>query len=128
MVETAHAPLGAPFLLMERIDGPLLLDAFVGGDESRRQELLMLFCRMLASLHALDWRMAPPALASWTDAVRDPTDPYAFIDRESTHWGCALARRSSCDGRAHTFAECMRYSRIAPTVWGLQRSRGSWER
>ncbi|HEX8036141.1 MAG TPA: phosphotransferase family protein [Ktedonobacterales bacterium] len=82
MVETAHAPLGAPFLLMERIDGPLLLDAFVGGDESRRQELLMLFCRMLAGLHALDWRMAPPALASWTDAVRDPTDPYAFIDTE----------------------------------------------
>lgn len=82
MVETAHVPLGAPFLLMERIDGPVLLDAFVESDESQRRELLMLFCRTLAGLHALDWHIAPPFVASWAGAVSDPTAPYAFIDAE----------------------------------------------
>ena len=79
-VQTATEPLGSPFLLLERIEGPLLLDAFVAASESRRQELLTLFCITLADLHALDWRIAPPALTSWTDRVSDPNAPYAFID------------------------------------------------
>ncbi|MGZ3675225.1 MAG: phosphotransferase family protein [Ktedonobacterales bacterium] len=91
-VEATPAPLGAPFLLMERIDGPVLLDAFVEGDESRRQDLLILFCGMLAGLHALDWSIAPPVLTSWIDAVCDSTDPYAFIDAELAMLRVALER------------------------------------
>lgn len=91
-VETAHVPLGAPFLLMERIEGPVLLDAFVGADEPQRQELLTLFCRLLADLHAVDWRVAPPAFASWIDAVGDPIAPYAFIDAELETFRSALGR------------------------------------
>lgn len=92
MVEAATAPLGAPFLLMERIDGPVLLDALVDSDESRRLELLTLFCKTLADLHALDWHIVPATLTSWIHAAGDPNDPFVFIDAELAMFRRTLER------------------------------------
>ena len=93
LLDTSRMSLGAPFVLMERIDGPVLLEAFLAADESRRRELLARFCETLAGLHALDWHIAQPILtASWADATDGPNAPYAFIDAELVGFRRTLER------------------------------------
>ena len=69
-------PAGRPFVVMERIVGPVLGSRLSAATDGRREELLDRFCRLLAGLHALDWRphVAEPGrysadghVARWVD-------------------------------------------------------------
>ncbi len=56
------SPFGQPFVLMEKIDGPLLGDILARAtDPEERRADLDLFCRLLVDLHALDWRQVIPS-------------------------------------------------------------------
>lgn len=48
--------LGGPFLLMERIHGPLMGHAYGRAPADQREGILRDFVRLLVGLHALDWR------------------------------------------------------------------------
>jgi aminoglycoside phosphotransferase (APT) family kinase protein len=77
--EPDAAPLGSPFILIERIEGHVLWPAiFHAPEEPRSRELLRRYGDLMARLHVLDWR----------PLVEDPTrddcarDPFLYIDRE----------------------------------------------
>lgn len=70
------APLGRPFILMERIDGEVLWPLLMGSTGERQRQMLTLFCELFVRLHRLDWR---PFVADAARYERDrPT--YAFVD------------------------------------------------
>jgi aminoglycoside phosphotransferase (APT) family kinase protein len=78
-LESSAAPLGRPFILIERVSGAALWPLIFRDPElPRSQALLRHFCGLMARLHALDWR----------SLVDDPTqddcssDPYLYINRE----------------------------------------------
>ena len=50
------SPFGKPCVIMERIDGELLLPLMFRASGEEFDGLLALFCGLLARLHALDWR------------------------------------------------------------------------
>jgi aminoglycoside phosphotransferase (APT) family kinase protein len=64
LLEADGSPFGRPLLVMERVEGRPLGEIIDEAPEPRKQELLALFCRLLAQLHALDWRsfVSDPAL------------------------------------------------------------------
>jgi aminoglycoside phosphotransferase (APT) family kinase protein len=68
--------LGQPFLIMERIDGPLLLDKITQAESASQQAAYLdLFCKLFVNLHHLDWR--PFA----DDPLKlESGSPYQFID------------------------------------------------
>ena len=72
LLETSGAALGKPFMLMEKINGPLLGSAFDKASPEKQQELLKLFCRLFVQLHALDYH---PFLSDAADA--DKPQQYA---------------------------------------------------
>ena len=49
-------PAGRPFVVMERIDGPVMGSQLYTTSPERRDELIARFCRLFADLHAFDWR------------------------------------------------------------------------
>ncbi|MFW9961459.1 MAG: phosphotransferase family protein [Candidatus Thorarchaeota archaeon] len=53
-VEKNANAIGNPFLLMERIDGPLL-DEKLGVSQAEYEKWLDIFCRLFVKLHQLDW-------------------------------------------------------------------------
>ena len=53
--ESDPETFGKPFVVMEKVDGLLLGEIFFESSRRRRDELLNLFCDMLAKLHSLDW-------------------------------------------------------------------------
>jgi len=55
LVEENANAIGNPFLLMERIDGPLL-DAKLGVSQADYQKWMDVFCRLFVNLHQLDWK------------------------------------------------------------------------
>jgi aminoglycoside phosphotransferase (APT) family kinase protein len=55
-LELDTAWLGRPFVIMEKIPGRSADQVFLGSSAERQQELLALFCRLLADLHALEWQ------------------------------------------------------------------------
>ncbi|MHA1303418.1 MAG: phosphotransferase family protein [Candidatus Heimdallarchaeaceae archaeon] len=54
LVETNKEHLGKPFLIMERIDGVNMGKLFLSSDESKRNELLVEFCKLFVQLHNVD--------------------------------------------------------------------------
>ncbi|MEA3408353.1 MAG: phosphotransferase [Chloroflexota bacterium] len=79
LVEEDAAPLGKPFLIMERIEGQSMYADFLQAPEPERRRLLTLFCTLFLRLHRLDWRH----FAGRDDALDH--DPYIFIDRWLQH-------------------------------------------
>jgi aminoglycoside phosphotransferase (APT) family kinase protein len=73
-------PFGKPWLIMEKIEGPSLGEAYARAGEGDKLRLLELFCRTLVQLHQLDWRVL----------VDDPSpyegDTNDFIGRELGKW------------------------------------------
>lgn len=55
-LEQEGSPLSRPFVIMERIEGPLLGELWPRTSPQRRRELLALFLNLFVDLHALDWR------------------------------------------------------------------------
>lgn len=55
LVEKDANVIGNPFLLMERIDGPLL-DEKLGVSQAEYVKWLNVFCKLFVKLHQLDWR------------------------------------------------------------------------
>jgi aminoglycoside phosphotransferase (APT) family kinase protein len=54
--ESDPSVLGKPFVVMEKVPGPLMGDIFFESSRQKRRKLLDLFCRMFVRLHRLDWR------------------------------------------------------------------------
>jgi aminoglycoside phosphotransferase (APT) family kinase protein len=71
------APLGRPFMIMERIHGVSLESACWSASEERRQELAALHFQWMARLHALEGNTLLP-----DSPLADSRDPYDFIDHE----------------------------------------------
>jgi len=75
-LEGDSAPLGSPFILMERIDGEILWPLLMNSTGEQQRRYLTLFCELFVRLHRLDWR---PFVADAARYGRDrPT--YAFVD------------------------------------------------
>ena len=87
ILEQDLSPLGRPFVIMERIEGQGLTAAWMSAPPEKQVELLGLFCRLLAQLHALDWR---PFLRDGSG--HDAGDPYACVDGELEGRRARLAR------------------------------------
>ncbi len=81
LLERDASPIGAPFIIMERITGQLLWPLLFRGPEADRPGLLTLFCGLLVQLHTLDWRPFAEG-PSGTDL----SDPQQLIWREEAHW------------------------------------------
>ncbi len=88
-----ESPFGRPYILMHRIHGRPLSRVAAEFPE-RTAELVRLFCRLQADLHALDWR---PFLRAVSE--RHPVPPHWYVldwggaeppagavDREDPHW------------------------------------------
>jgi aminoglycoside phosphotransferase (APT) family kinase protein len=56
LLQAEGTPLGQPFIIMERIDGPVLGEVIRRSPAGRQGDLLTLFCQIFVDLHALDWR------------------------------------------------------------------------
>ena len=74
-LEQSDAPLGKPFILMERIDGHGMWRETFSGPEDQQRSRFELFCRLFVQLHALDWRALTDVLP-----VPFPENPYAFVE------------------------------------------------
>ncbi len=78
-VALGDAPLGHPFILMDRIDGAPMWLGFTGRPEAEQQALLAQLSDLFVQLHRLDWRPFaedPARLAA--------AGPYAFVDEALT--------------------------------------------
>ncbi len=74
-LEQDAAPLGKPFILMERINGHGMWRETFSGPEDQQRSRFELFCRLFVELHALDWR-------ALTDDLQEPyaDNPYVFAE------------------------------------------------
>jgi aminoglycoside phosphotransferase (APT) family kinase protein len=73
---TTDSPLGRPLILMERIEGSVLLTRLEQATPEQQPALFGLYCRLFVQLHTLDWRR----FVGETDQ-QAYTEPYVFIDR-----------------------------------------------
>lgn len=80
----AAEPFGTPFLLMERIDGITLGDAFATATAAQAHQLLMSFCQLFVQLHQLPWR---PFVER--SHLAYGKNPHRFVDR----WLTGTTRR-----------------------------------
>ena len=87
-LEGDSAPLGRPFILMERIDGEIMWPLLISSTGGHQQQLLTLFCELFLWLHRLDWR---PFV---DDAERYEREgpSYAFVDGCLSDASAAFAR------------------------------------
>ena len=76
-LERDDSPFGQPFVIMERIDGPVLWTVLRGPRREDPWELLTTFCELLVRLHELEWRSFVPDAS-----MRHVEDPFIFVDRE----------------------------------------------
>ena len=75
-LEGDSAPLGRPFILMERIDGEIMWPLLISSTGEQQRRLLTLFCQLLVRLHRLDWRPFVGDAAHYERA----RPSYAFVD------------------------------------------------
>jgi aminoglycoside phosphotransferase (APT) family kinase protein len=102
LLERAHSPFGRPFIVMERIKGPVLGSLLFHSVNAHQAALLTQFCELFVRLHRLDWQ---PFL---TEPQAGITEPYFFID----YW---LAM-------AHSYLERFQKSEFLPVLrWIVQR-------
>ncbi len=80
----ADMPFGTPFLLMERIDGMTLGEAYTTTTAAQAHQLLMSFCQLFVQLHQLPWR---PFVER--SHLAYGKNPHRFVDR----WLTKTARR-----------------------------------
>ena len=68
VLESDDALLGNPFVVMEKIDGPMLGPIIQESSGERKQRLIALFCKLFADLHSLDWRpFVPDPAPYWAE-------------------------------------------------------------
>ena len=75
VLEREPAPLGQPFIIMEKIDGQVMWAQLAAAPETKQARLIAQFCQLLARLHQLDWQL----FADAADRSRFQ-NPYTFID------------------------------------------------
>ena len=76
-LELDSSPFGKPFVIMEKIDGQLMLPVFLESSDERRQVLINLFSKIFVDLHTLDWRQFVPDPSPY-----ETEDPYAWINHK----------------------------------------------
>jgi len=74
-------------VIMERIDGRPMGTIVGESPMKRKPELLTLFCRMFADLHALDWRPFAPQ-----ESLDEAPNPSAIVGNELSQWHGYLQR------------------------------------
>ena len=62
LLEPDPAPLGRPFVIMDRVDGERYSPLLHGAPYPRKRELITRFVQLLVDLHAVDWRPFAPDL------------------------------------------------------------------
>lgn len=62
LLEPDSAPLGRPFVIMDRVDGGRYGSVLHEAPYPRKRELLTRFVQLLVDLHAVDWRPFAPGL------------------------------------------------------------------
>jgi aminoglycoside phosphotransferase (APT) family kinase protein len=87
-LERADSPVGAPFIIMERILGKALWQRVVDSPEDQRAVLHALFCQLLFRLHQLDWRRFAAGSAG------TPMGSYAHADEHLAKVRMSLTRHS----------------------------------
>lgn len=107
---TDDSPLGHPFILMERIDGPVLWSLLEQATPDQQPALFQLFCQLFVQLHQLDWR-------NFVQVAEQPryTEPYVFIDRWVKTAYEHLQRQSSAGFQAVVAWVAQRRDRLACT-------------
>jgi aminoglycoside phosphotransferase (APT) family kinase protein len=81
LLEQDGALLGKPFVIMEKIAGRSLGAISDESPTQKRLELLTLFCRLFADLHALDWRPFAP-----DPSLYETQDMSEVIDHQLSQW------------------------------------------
>ena len=56
ILETEKSPFSKPFVIMEKINGPLLIRVIEESPEDKQKELISVFSRLFVDLHILDWK------------------------------------------------------------------------
>ena len=121
LLERDSSPLGAPFLVMERVAGQQLSLLF-HGSESEKLRLLTQFCELLMRLHTLDWR---PFVQGLSD--QSLVDPQKLINREMGQWRTFFAQypapgfQPTLDWLAERQAE-VRHPSPGPVHWDFHPS------
>ena len=75
VLERENSTLGLPFVIMERIEGQVMLPLLSASTGEDQERLLAQFCELFVQLHDLDWRRVAET------TVVPAGDPYAFVDR-----------------------------------------------
>ncbi len=91
LLELGDHPFGRPFVVMERVEGRSMRDVLLESAGERRRELIMLFCKILADLHFLDWRPFVE-LVSPDLSLYETRDAYAWIDHKLSEMKRAIDR------------------------------------
>jgi aminoglycoside phosphotransferase (APT) family kinase protein len=78
-LEWQRSPFDCPFVIMERIHGVSLGEAYWAGSLEQQQEALALLYQLIARLHALGGSTLLPS-----SPLQASRDPYAFIDDDLT--------------------------------------------
>lgn len=74
-VDTASTFFSRPFVLMEKVQGMSLKQAYYdAGTEEEKNKCLSLFCRIFGDIHWSDWSPAREHLLTWEDA-----DVYGYL-------------------------------------------------
>jgi len=80
VLQSDNSPFEKPFIIMEKIDGPLMATVFLQSTNEKRQELLELFCSKFVELHTIDWRQFA-GFFGVDPSLSKAEDPYLFIGR-----------------------------------------------
>jgi len=75
VLESNLSPLGKPFIIMEKIDGPTMWMKLGSADETTKVKLINQFCELFIRLHQLDWHL-------FVEEAEQSKyqNPYAFVD------------------------------------------------
>ncbi len=81
-------PIGAPFYLMEHIDGAVVRDTFPSSyaAPADRHEAILELARTLARIHEVDWKAC---------GLADLSRPSGYLDRQLTRWGSQWERHAT---------------------------------
>ena len=77
------SPFGLPFLLMERIQGRPLADELYHSSSGEKEELIELFCSLLARLHEVNWRAIVPEPERFEPAGQGSIIEQSFAESRS---------------------------------------------
>ncbi len=80
VLQSNNSSFKKPFIIMEKIDGPLMGTVFLESTNEKRRELLELFCSKFVQLHTINWRQFAEFFGV-DPSLSELENPYLFISR-----------------------------------------------